>query len=156
VHVALRPAVAADRELLLAVYASTRLAELEHVPWDAAAKAAFLRSQAEAQDADYRTRRPDADFLVITVDGQDVGRLYRVELPDHELRLMDIALLPDWRGRGIGRRLLQDLVDEADRRGLTLTLHVEHQTPVRRLYDRLGFVVTAQDDVNARMERRPS
>ena len=124
--------------------------------WDDASRDAFLRSQAEAQDTDYRTRCPNAEFLVVTVDGTDVGRLYRVELPGGELRLMDIALFPEWRGRGIGTQLIDDLVTEARQRRLLLSLHVEHSNPVRRLYERLGFVVAAEDAVNSRMELRPS
>jgi ribosomal protein S18 acetylase RimI-like enzyme len=156
VQIALRPARAEDQDFCYLVYASTRTEELADVPWDDATKDAFLLSQARAQDTDYRARRPDAEFLVIAVDGHDVGRLYRTELPDDELRLMDIALLPEFRGRGIGTQLIADLVAEADQRGLLLSLHVEHHNPVRRLYDRLGFVVAGSDEVNARMERRPS
>jgi ribosomal protein S18 acetylase RimI-like enzyme len=152
VEIGLRPSGPADREFLLRVYVSTRLDELAGLLWDQSAKDSFLRSQAEAQDADYRLRRPNAQFLVITADGEDVGRLYRVELAGEELRLMDIALVPEWRGRGIGTALIGDLVTEARERGLLLSLHVEHHNPVRRLYDRLGFHVAAQDDVNARME----
>ena len=150
----LRPSTPDDREFLLRVYASTRTEELAVVPWDDAQKDASLRMQAEAQDADYRARRPGAQYLVVVVDGADAGRLYRADLPG-ELRLMDIALLPEWRGRGIGSALLADLLAEADRRGMSVTLHVEHWNPAVRLYERLGFTVAGQTDVYALMERKP-
>jgi ribosomal protein S18 acetylase RimI-like enzyme len=156
VHIALRPSLPEDQAFLLAVYISTRQDELAAVPWDQATKDAFLHSQARAQDADYRSRRPAAEFLIVTVDGEDVGRLYRAELPDDDLRLMDIALLPAWRGRGIGTKLIEDLIAEAQRARQLVSLHVELHNPVRRLYDRLGFVVTGQDAVYALMELRPS
>ncbi|MDT7536506.1 MAG: hypothetical protein QOI82_91 [Actinomycetota bacterium] len=155
-EILLRPSVEADRPFLYAVYASTRKEELAAVPWDEATKEAFLLQQATAQDDDYRARRPDGEFLVVAVDGIDVGRLYRTELPGDELRLMDIALLPEWRGRGIGTWLIEELVAEARQRGLLLSLHVEHSNPVRRLYERMGFTVAGEDAVNARMELAPS
>jgi ribosomal protein S18 acetylase RimI-like enzyme len=153
-RVGLRPATDGDRDLLLRVYESTRTEEVAALPWTDAEKAAFLRQQAEAQDVDYRASRPSARFLVVTYDGADVGRLYRVDLPG-ELRLMDLSLLPEHRGRGIGSGLLADLVAEADQRGMTMTLHVEHWNPARRLYDRLGFIPTADNQVYVRMERPP-
>jgi ribosomal protein S18 acetylase RimI-like enzyme len=152
--VTLRPSGPDDREFLFTVYERTRTEELAVLPWTEEQKQAFLRFQAEAQDTDYRARRPDARFLVVVADGTDVGRLYRAEL-DGELELMDIALLPEWRGQGIGSLLLEDLLAEADARGLTVTLYVEHWNPARRLYDRLGFVAVGQDDVYLRMERQP-
>jgi ribosomal protein S18 acetylase RimI-like enzyme len=153
-RVALRPALPADREFLLGVYESTRTEEVALTAWDDAQKRAFLRQQAEAQDTDYRGRYGDAGFLVVERDGEPIGRLYRGEKPG-ELLLLDIALLPQWRGQGIGSALIDDLLAEADRRGMTVTLHVEHWNPAKRLYDRLGFAVMAEDGVYARLERPP-
>ena len=53
---------------------------------------------------------------------------------------MDIALLPEYRGRGIGTALLEELLVEADATGRRVTIHVERFNPARRLYERLGFV----------------
>jgi ribosomal protein S18 acetylase RimI-like enzyme len=128
------------------------------VPWTEEAKQAFLRMQGEAQDADYRRKWPDARYLVVEVDGEPVGRLYRRDIVDEdppELRLMDIALLPQWRNRGIGSALLDALLAEATARGLTVTLHVERWNPARTLYERLGFVDRGEDDVYGRMEWCP-
>jgi GNAT superfamily N-acetyltransferase len=154
VDVGLRRSTVEDRDLLFQVYASTR-SDIAQAPWDEGTKAVLLRVQAHAQDADYRMRWPEAEFLVVTVDGQDAGRLYRV-CSGRELRLMDIALLPEWRGRGIGTTLIEGLVDEARSDGRLLSLHVEHGSPARRLYDRLGFVAAGQSEVHVRMELRPS
>lgn len=156
--ITLRPTLPVDREFQLAVYASTRTEELAPVPWPEADKAAFLRMQAEAQDADYRGKWPEAQYLVVEVDGEPVGRLYRRDILDEdppELRLMDIALLPEWRNRGIGSALFADLLAEAAERGLVLTLHVERWNPARHLYQRLGFVDRGEDEVYGRMEWHP-
>src|SRR5271170_4190189 len=64
-----------DAEFLLAVYHSTRQAELELVAWSEADKNAFVRSQFEAQSRHYREYSPNAENSVVLVDGQPAGRL---------------------------------------------------------------------------------
>jgi len=144
-----------DREFLLHVYMTTRADEMAVVPWTDEQKRAFLRTQAEAQDADYRRSWPQARFLVVVAGDHDIGRLYRRETDD-ELHLIDIALLPEWRNQGIGTSLMNDLIGEADRQGKRLTLYVENWNPARRLYERLGFVDASSDAVYAFMERPAS
>jgi ribosomal protein S18 acetylase RimI-like enzyme len=53
--------------------------------------------------------------------------------------VVDITLLPEFRGRGIGTRLIRDLMDEGARTGSRVTLYVEAFNPAYRLYTRLGF-----------------
>jgi ribosomal protein S18 acetylase RimI-like enzyme len=153
--VTLRPARPEDRELLLAVYASTRVEELAPVPWTEEQKAAFLKMQFEAQDVDYRRNYADAEFSVIEVDGAPAGRLYVHRRPD-EIRLIDIALLPAFRGRGIGTSLLSRLFDEATASDVPVTIHVEIHNPARALYDRLGFVVQGEQGLYALMRWTPA
>lgn len=136
--IALRPATDEDRELLLDVYASTRVDELVPVPWTDEQKSAFLRQQFEAQDRWWRLQYPDCRFQVIEVDRRPAGRLY-VDRRAGEIRLVDIALLPDFRRCGAGTRLIADLQREAAEAGLPLTIHVERFNPARALYERLGF-----------------
>ena len=151
----LRSAAHADRAFLLDVYASTREPELAQLPWDEAAKRAFVEQQFTAQDTDYRRKWPNAAFDVIEVDGQPAGRLY-VDRSEVELHILDIALLPDFRGRGLGGRLLRELADEAETAGVPLVIYVERQNPARRLYERLGFRERDDGPVYIRMERPPS
>lgn len=150
----LRPARPEDREHLLAVYASTRAEELSPVPWTEEQKAAFVKMQFDAQDAHYRAHYGGATYEVIEVDGVPAGRLYLHRKPK-EIRLMDIALLPSFRGAGIGTRLLAELITEAKGRGVPLTIHVEISNPARRLYERLGFAPVEEHGVHLLMERRP-
>jgi ribosomal protein S18 acetylase RimI-like enzyme len=142
----LRPATPADEAFLLAVYASTRAEELAAVAWDAATQHAFVRMQFAAQDSHHRQRFPHATFAVVTVDGMPAGRL-SVDRGDTEIRIIDIALLPEHRGRGIGTALLLPILDEAERTEKTVSIHVERENPARRLYERLGFVQVADQGV---------
>lgn len=150
----LRPATASDEPLLRRVYAATRAEELAALPWSDEQKDAFLAMQFDAQDAHYRAADAAAEFLVIECDAEGIGRLYRWQRAD-ELRLVDIALLPSWRNRGIGTQLLTDLLGEAEAAGKFVSLHVEAGNPARRWYRRLGFVEAEAGPVYDRLEWRP-
>jgi GNAT superfamily N-acetyltransferase len=153
--VALRPVQPADEELLFGVYASTRVEELSVVAWDEAQKEAFLRAQFEAQDHWYREHYAGASLDVVVVDGEPCGRLY-VYRSESEVRIVDIALLPEHRGDGVGTALLRDLLDEADAAGQRVTIHVERFNPALRLYERLGFTVAEDKGVYLLLERSPA
>ena len=122
----------------LVLYASTREQELAQTNWSDEQKAMFCRMQFNAQTADYRTNYPDASFQVIERDGVAAGRLL-VRRSDAAVHVIDIALLPEHRGAGIGTKLLKELQDEARGADKKLSIHVEQFNPARRLYDRLGF-----------------
>jgi ribosomal protein S18 acetylase RimI-like enzyme len=134
----LRPITPEDVAFLADVYASTRWDELAPTGWSDEDKAVFCRRQFDAQSAHYRENYPDASFQVIESEGVAIGRLY-VAHWEREIRIMDIALLPEFRGSGIGTKLLRDLQEEARSAGKSLTIHVERFNPALRLYQRLGF-----------------
>jgi GNAT superfamily N-acetyltransferase len=150
----LRPASAADRELLYRIYASTRAEELASVDWSPSDKEAFLRMQFEAQDRHYREHYAGAEFLVVLAGDEPAGRLY-VERREDEIRIVDVALLEPYRGKGIGGALVRDLLDEAGRSGKPVRIHVERLNPALRLYARLGFRQVADRGVYLLMERAP-
>jgi ribosomal protein S18 acetylase RimI-like enzyme len=152
---ALRPALAEDRELLFSIYASTRTEELAVVPWTSAEKEVFLRHQFEAQDAHYRQHYAGASFLVIEAAGVPVGRLY-VARWAREIRIMDIALLPAHRRRGLATAILADLLAEATAAGKVASIHVERNNPALQLYARLGFQTAADRGVYLYLEKRPA
>ena len=125
------------------------------MPWDDATKQAFLTQQFEAQDAHYRANYTQTTYDVIVVDGRPAGRLYVARWED-EIRIVDIALLPEFRGRGLGTGLLNGLLEEADAAGKPLSIHVEVNNPARALYDRLGFEVADDRGVYVLMRRPPA
>jgi ribosomal protein S18 acetylase RimI-like enzyme len=151
--VALRPAMPEDRELLFRVYASTREEELAAVPWPSEAKEAFLRQQFDAQDAWWRTSYAGATFDVIVVDGCDAGRLYLWEGAS-EVRVVDVALLPEARRGGAGTTLLREVQARAAAAGRSVTIHVERMNPALALYERLGFRLVEDKGVYLFLEWR--
>jgi len=139
----LRAASDGDRAFLFQVYASTRSDELVHVGWSDEQLHAFLSMQFDAQHRYYHENFPSARFDVIELNGKPAGRLY-VERQAEEIRLVDISLLPEYRGRGCVGSLLRTLLSEAGAAGQRVVLHVERHNRAVRLYQRLGFV-DAQD-----------
>jgi ribosomal protein S18 acetylase RimI-like enzyme len=152
--VRLRPVSTHDRAFLVELYGSTREAELAQVSWADGQKEAFLEQQFAAQDHHYRSSYPGATLDVIEVDGSRAGRLY-VHRGPSDIRIMDIALAPAFRGRGIGTSLLRSLMHEANASGRKLSIHVEQNNPARTLYDRLGFLPAGEHGVYVLMERPP-
>ena len=150
-----RTAGEADSEFVFSVYASTRTEELARVPWSLEERERFLRQQFRAQDHSYHNNYPGAEFFIIVVDGTDGGRLYVHRRVD-EIRIMDIALLPGFRGQGIGTYLLKELLREGQGSSRIVTIHVETFNPALRLYQRLGFTQVAENGVYFLMEWRPS
>ena len=134
----LRPAGAEDQDFLLRVYASTRAEEIALTGWDEAQAAAFVRMQFVAQQHHYRTHDEDADFAVVELDGEPVGRLYVARRPER-IHVIDIAILPAWRGHGHATALLRQLLAEGARRALPVSIYVEIHNRAQRLYARLGF-----------------
>jgi ribosomal protein S18 acetylase RimI-like enzyme len=150
-QVTLRTATDDDRDFLVCVYASTRDEELSLVDWAEGHREAFVRMQFDAQDQQYRQLNPAASFDVITVGGRPAGRLY-VDRRPTDIRIIDISLLPDFRGAGIGGALIASLMDEAAASNRTLSIHVEVHNRAAELYARLGFVAVAEHGVYRRME----
>ena len=154
VNVALRPVEPGDMAFLYGVYASTREEELDLVNWDETQKAAFLRMQFHAQSSYYEEHYRGAEFSVILSDDLPAGRLYLARWRE-EIRIVDIALLPEHRGMGIGMRLLNELISKSEESGQLLSIHVERFNPALRLYERLGFHAVADKGVYLLMERPP-
>jgi GNAT superfamily N-acetyltransferase len=151
----LRAANEADLTFLCRLYASTREEELAAVDWPPEQKESFLRQQFEAQHAWYREQYLGATFDVVELDGEPIGRLY-VARWKHEVRIVDISLLPAHRGQGRGRRLVEALIGEADAAGKAVSIHVERFNPALRLYARLGFELREDKGVYLLLERPPS
>jgi len=151
---AFRPVVGADLPFLHRVYASTRADELAPLDWPPEQKAAFIDMQFKAQQSDYGANYPDMLWLVILHAGAPVGRLY-LDRRETEHCIVDIAFLPEHRGKGLGTALMRDLLDEASAAGKPMTIYVEKFNPAHRLYDRLGFAIIREQGVYDLMRWTP-
>ena len=142
-----------DLPFAAALYASTRAEEVAQTGWPAEVQQAFLAQQHEAQHQFYRAQYDGAEWLIVERDGVAIGRLYLVEWT-REFRVIDIALVPEARGGGIGGALLADIMGAAAAAGKAVSAHVERNNPALRLYARLGFGLAEDKGVYLLLEWR--
>ena len=147
----LRPIIDTDQPFLKQVYASTREEELAIVPWSEEEKITFLEFQFNAQHNFYQSQFGEADFWIIEQAGVSIGRLYLDRRPD-EVRIIDIALMPTYRDRGIGTALLNTILAEGRAKNQPVRIHVEHNNRALHLYRRLGFTQIGEEGVYYLME----
>ena len=152
----LRPVADADQAFLLSVYASTRAEELAQVEWPEGQQEAFVAWQFEMQRREYDARFPDAEYDVVVIDDQPAGRIW-IGRTEEEIRMLDIALLPEFQNRGAGTLLIRGLIDEARSsnkrlRHMVFVLNNE----AHQFYERLGFVIIEDLGAYKHMEWKQS
>lgn len=155
VHVALRPETEADATFRLALFRASRGPGWDQIPLPAEMLAKVMAQQFDAQIQGYRAAYPRARLEIVTVDDLPVGRLATDRGAD-ALHLIDIAVVPERRGQGIGGTVLRSLMGEAAAIGAPVTLQVARDNlAAHRLYHRLGFVVTAADETHLTLRWPP-
>ncbi len=152
--ITLRPVTKNDFPFLKKLYRSTREPELDLTNWTELEKDAFIEFQFSAQHTHYSQAYDNAEFNIIEFYGCDAGRLYLWET-EHQIRIMDIAVLQEYRNKGIGTFILTGLINTSEIRGKKLNIHVEYNNPALSLYQRLGFKKTDDTGVYYFMERNP-
>ena len=145
-----RPETDDDLPFVAALYATTRADELAASGWPEAMQAAFLEQQHRAQHAHYRGTWPGGEWLIIERAGTAIGRLYLAEELGKRL-IIDISLLPEARGAGLGTAILSDLLATE---AMPVELHVQRLNPARRLYERFGFRIVEEQAIYLRMIRQ--
>jgi ribosomal protein S18 acetylase RimI-like enzyme len=152
---ALRPVAPEDEEFLFGVYLSTRERELAQVEWGEGQKEQFVRWQFGLQRREYDARFPDAEYDVILVDGRPAGRVW-IGGDGTQIRLLDIALLPEFQNRGVGTLLVRRLMESARQARLPLRHMVfVLNDDAHRFYERLGFAIIEDHGAYKHMEWRP-
>jgi len=149
---ALRPERDEDLPFLRDLFAASRAAELDLLAFDAEGRVRFGEQQLAAQRASWARTHPDASFEIVLVGGVRAGRLV-VDRTPSRIDVVDIALMPAFRDRGVGTRLIQALLGEADGAGVPVSLYADAAGRARRLYERLGFKAAGGDGVRVRLER---
>jgi ribosomal protein S18 acetylase RimI-like enzyme len=153
--ISLRPASANDNGFLLHVYESTRLEEVESWGWNVVQQTDFLRMQYEIRKRGYSGSYSSAETSVISIGDSLAGSII-IFRGRGEIRLVDIALLPEFRNRGIGTHLIKMLISEAARSRSSVRLNVLRGNRAALLYGRLGFAAIGGDEMYIEMEVAPA
>lgn len=147
----IRPIKSQDESFLFELYASTRYEEIAKWGWEKAEREAFLRMQWTAQNQSYRMQFPNLRQQLVLIHDERAGRILTCRTK-HEFILVDITLLPSYCGLGYGSMLIETIKEEAKRHAKPIRLAVRNDNRAKRLYVRLGFTCTEEDDMYSRME----
>jgi ribosomal protein S18 acetylase RimI-like enzyme len=143
---------AEDEPFLRRLVVETVAAELGASAWPEPMRTHLLGVQYESRRQSHRLNFPGADSQIIRFDGADVGWIVVNTLPD-EVRLVEIMIMPELRGRGIGTAVVREILAAAGDAGKPVRLSVNLMNRAAiRLYERLGFRRTGGDDVQQFME----
>jgi ribosomal protein S18 acetylase RimI-like enzyme len=152
----LRAAVPEDQAFLFTLYATTRAPEISGFGWSREQQESFVRVQYSAQRRWYETAYPQAEEQIVELDHAPIGRMIVWKAGDGAATLVDISLLPEHRGRGIGGGLIRDLLEQCRKANVLLRLQVLRTNPAARLYQRLGFHKVGEDDLYFQMQASAS
>jgi ribosomal protein S18 acetylase RimI-like enzyme len=150
-RVELRPEAEGDGEFLSRLYLDTRRQEVAQWGWPPEQESLFLKMQFEAQRRAFRQNFPDALGQIVCIADAAAGRILVAE-ETAGMHLIDIALLEEYRNRGVGTELLSGLLRECGLRKMAMRLEVLAVNPARRLYQRLGFEEASRDSMYVQME----
>ena len=152
--ISVRPVTADDEELLLEIYKSSRGDDLRGLGWDEDRINEFLAMQYEAQQLFDESEYKRANGEIVLLAGKPAGRLI-VDRREHEIRCIDVALLPEHRNKGIGAFLIRKLQEEASRENKPLRLQVIRFSRAVNLFERSGFLRTSETGTHFQMEWTP-
>ncbi len=139
-----------DEEFLYRVFASTRTDEMAMTGWPPQQQESFLRMQVAAQRHSYNTSYPDAQRAIILHQAEPAGRVLIDRTPS-EVHIVDIALLPEYRGRGIGSAVMKMLLQEAAGDKQSVRLFVERFNPALHWYEALKFKKLSESEIYLEM-----
>jgi ribosomal protein S18 acetylase RimI-like enzyme len=144
-----------DEGFLLRLYSTTRAEEIKLWGWPESQTQLFLKMQFTARQRSYEASYPNAQYRLILLKEQPIGQEI-VDRSEKSIRLIDIALLPEFRRTGVGTLLLKKLVEESRAKELPIELKVlKSNAAAARLYERIGFVRLGEDAMYYEMVRKP-
>jgi ribosomal protein S18 acetylase RimI-like enzyme len=143
----LRRCDASDDAFLYDVFVTTWQSEVAALPNQNLAQH-VLRIQHIAQERRFASGFPGHERYVVLDGDEPAGRLY-VDQSGQDVALLDLTLLPAFRGHGLGSAVVRDLLTEAGREDRKVTLRVpRRQIRATDFYTRLGFRLVSVDDVD--------
>ena len=151
----LRKETPEDLQFLRSLYIAGRQDELSQVNWPESTKIAFLSQQFELQTQYYKSNYRGAAWGIITKESYPIGRLY-IHANTKDIRIIDISIMSDFRNQGIGNEIIRSIFSLATVAKIGVSIHVDlFNSSAKRLYDRLGFILTGTSGHYHRMEWTP-
>jgi ribosomal protein S18 acetylase RimI-like enzyme len=93
---------------------------------------------------------------IVSINGIDLGLLKSYHDQDKGWVIVQLQISPDYQGKGIGSKIISDIIDRAASDGCDVTLEVLKENPAKILYQRLGFETISQDNHEYKMRIQPN
>ncbi len=110
--------------------------------------------QFQAQHNFYLSRYPNASYSIITLEEQSIGRLY-VERQEDKIKILDITVLPEYRNKGIGTKLITEVLQAGEQAEKPVQIYIESYNRSANLFSRLGFQPVAEEGINLLWQWNP-
>jgi ribosomal protein S18 acetylase RimI-like enzyme len=137
-----RNAVAGDRDWLFELKKATMRNYVAAVyGWDD-----------EVQRRWFNEKFDPVKIRIIQRDGHDAG-LLQVEETSGHVFLAQVEILPTFQNQGVGSAVIRAVIEDAKRKNKPVLLQVLRPNPARRLYQRLGFSVWAENATHFKMRK---
>ena len=134
----LRPSRADDQEFLYRLFCSVHSEKLNLALLSVEERNRLIGLMYQGFAGHYSTIGPAADDRIVLLNNECIGRMILLQTRE-EIRLADLAILPQYRQRGIGTALIGQLQTESLMSNRPVRLHVARFDRASRLYQRLGF-----------------
>jgi ribosomal protein S18 acetylase RimI-like enzyme len=143
-----------DSEFFMELFGEIKSSELHLHSWPEQIKNQLITMQFHAYEQCIMAEFPNSVDYLIVYQSEKAGRLQLNKNKDG-IRLINISLLADYRNKGIGAEIINNIVTEANQKGIPVILEVDKINPAQNLYYRLGFKVIQQDEIKYSMKYTP-
>lgn len=140
-----------DSAFLFHLFSQIKKAELHFDLYPEDISSQIFQMQFNAWEQMVHTNYPGCGDFLITCDSEKAGRL-QVDRDSEEFRIINISLLPSFRNRGVGTKIIRDILAEARQKGKPVYLEVDKNNPAVKLYLRLGFKVCQENELKFSMK----
>lgn len=140
---------AAERDIALIMELSRKIWPQTYAQIISREQVSYMMEMMYSQPALSRQMKEGHEFVILSEGGEAIG-FASVGLVDPQTyKLHKIYILPGSQGKGAGRFLIDQVVAAVKRKGgQTLRLNVNRNNPAKSFYEKLGFSVVGEEDID--------
>ncbi len=143
-----------DSEFFMRLFAEIKSSELRLDTWPEPIRTQMIRMQFNAYERCMNTEFPNNIDYLILYQSEKAGRL-QLNNDEMGIRIINISLVPAYRNKGIGAKIISDLMLEANQKNKQVLLDVDKINRALNLYSRLGFKIVQENEIRYSMAYTP-
>lgn len=143
-----------DSEFFMKLFAEIKNSELQLDTWPEPIRTQMINMQFNAYESYMNVEFPDNKDYLILYQSAKAGRL-QLNTDEMGIRIINISLSPPFRNKGIGAKIINNLILEANQKNKPVFLDVDKINPALNLYSRLGFKIVLENEIRFSMAYTP-